>query len=178
MTDLVTCCRMQVTERLRLTGARLLVCSIPLAKSIGSVDRPASSARLHPQPPTRSRGRRTSGRLPDGDFPLSRSSGACLFIPTASTVALGTLAGQDFIEPMWSGWRPIRLPPTSTSRNWHTDCGDVHERATGLVRRYRHPFRSDRDLSCLGRQGAWVGSGSAPRPSLARNLASELSDRV
>jgi hypothetical protein len=94
----------EVTERLRLTGrAYLGVCSIPLAKIIGSVDRACEFDRdFHPQrhdSEARMRALRTA--FPDGEFPaisVFEVGGAYFISDGHHRVALAHERGQEFIE--------------------------------------------------------------------------------
>jgi hypothetical protein len=94
----------EVTERLRLTGrAYVGVCSIPLAKIIGSVDRACEFDRdFHPQRhDSEARMRALQTAFPDGDFPaisVFEVGGAYFVSDGHHRVALAHERGQEFIE--------------------------------------------------------------------------------
>ncbi len=94
----------EVTERLRLTGRGYVgVCSIPLAKIIGSVDRACEFDRdFHPQRhDSEARMRALETAFPDGAFPaisVFEVGGAYFVSDGHHRVALAHQRGQEFIE--------------------------------------------------------------------------------
>ena len=94
----------EVTERLRLTGrAYVGVCSIRLAKIIGSVDRACEFDRdFHPQRhDSEARMRTLQTAFPEGDFPaisVFEVGGAYFVSDGHHRVALARERGQEFIE--------------------------------------------------------------------------------
>jgi hypothetical protein len=130
----------EVTERLRLTGrAYVGVCSIPLAKIIGSVDRACEFDRdFHPRRhDSEARMRALETAFPEGDFPaisVFEVGGAYFISDGHHRVALAHQRGQEFIEAeVVQLATNYRLPPdVDVPQLVHTELRRMFMEESGL----------------------------------------------
>ncbi|HKX14319.1 MAG TPA: hypothetical protein VJN19_03925 [Propionibacteriaceae bacterium] len=140
----------EITDRLRVTGRGYVgVCSIPIAKIIGSVDRACEFDRdFHPQRrDSDARMRALQAAFPDGDFPaisVFEVGGAYFVSDGHHRVALAHERGQEYIEA-----EVVRLatnyrlsPDVNIPQLVHTELRRMFMEESGL-----QPVRPDLDIT-------------------------------
>lgn len=140
----------EVTDRLRVTGHSYVgVCSIPLDKIIGSVDRASEFDRdFHPQRrDSEARMRKLDAAFPGGDFPAISAfevGGAYFVSDGHHRVALAHQRGQEFIEAevvqLATNYR--LTPDVNIPQLVHTELRRMLMEESGL-----HRVRPDLDIS-------------------------------